>query len=115
MGEAGGSLNNIRECLKYEHQCQMNDVDILVHHAEAYILDEQYDQALKDYQKAHKKPEKLFIDTAAAKEILTDSEKHAKFDNGEDLLNAEEQAQQGGFNPFGGGNGGGFTFRFHFN
>ena len=56
-------------------------------------------------------------------------EKRAKFDNGEDPLDAEEQANQGGhgfnpfgqgFNPFGngfhqGGGGGGFQFKFKFN
>ena len=46
-------------------------------------------------------------------------EKRAKFDAGDDPLDAEEQAQQHnpfhGFNPFGGGNGQGFNFRFHFN
>jgi DnaJ family protein C protein 3 len=47
-------------------------------------------------------------------------EKRAKFDAGEDPLDADQQAQQhnpfhGGFNPFGGGNGQGFNFRFHFN
>ncbi len=48
-----------------------------------------------------------------------DLEKRAKFDAGDDPLDAEEQAQQNnpfqGFNPFGGGNGQGFSFRFHFN
>ena len=49
-------------------------------------------------------------------------DKRAKFDNGEDPLDAEEQAQQGhghgfnpfghGFNPFGNGNG---NFQFKFN
>ncbi|UJR21742.1 hypothetical protein I4U23_024817 [Adineta vaga] len=66
-----------------------------------------------------KKAEKMFIDIAAAKEVLTDPEKRAKFDAGDDPLDAEEQAQQNnpfnGFNPFGGGNNQGFTFRFHFN
>ena len=46
----------------------------------------------------------------------------AKFDNGEDPLDAEAQAQANnpwqhgfqGFNPFGGG-GGNFNFKFHFN
>ena len=51
-------------------------------------------------------------------------EKRAKFDNGEDPLDAEEQAHQHqgfnpfgqGFNPFGGGGGGGnFHFKFKFN
>ncbi|CAF0929296.1 unnamed protein product [Didymodactylos carnosus] len=176
---------SIKICTEILDQYQTNDVDALVNRAEAYILDEQYELALKDYQKAHefddsqrihdgikriqklikqskkrdyykilgirrsankaeilrayrkhaikwhpdkyegedkKKAEKMFIDIAAAKEVLTDPEKRAKFDNGEDPLDAEEQAQQGGFNPFGqgfnpfgGGNGGGFTFRFHFN
>ncbi len=47
------------------------------------------------------------------------AEKRQKFDNGEDPLDPEEQAQGGGgpfwhqgFNPFGGG---GFQFKFHFN
>jgi DnaJ homolog subfamily C member 3 len=46
------------------------------------------------------------------------SEKRAKFDNGEDPLDPEQQAGQGGphwhqgFNPFGQG---GFQFKFHFN
>ncbi|CAF1577532.1 unnamed protein product [Rotaria sp. Silwood1] len=66
-----------------------------------------------------KKAEKMFIDIAAAKEVLTDQEKRARFDAGDDPLDAEEQAQQHnpfhGFNPFGSGNGQGFTFRFHFN
>ena len=45
-------------------------------------------------------------------------DKRAKFDAGDDPLDAEEQAQQHhqhGFNPFGAGNGQGFSFRFHFN
>ncbi|CAF1336923.1 unnamed protein product [Didymodactylos carnosus] len=161
----------------------MNDADALINRAEAYIVDELYDLALKDYEKAHeyeesqrihdgikriqklikqvkkrdyykiltirrsankaeilrayrkhaikwhpdkyegedkKKAEKMFIDIAAAKEVLTDPEKRARFDNGEDPLDAEEQAQGfnpfgQGFNPFGGGNGGSYSFRFHFN
>jgi len=72
----------------------------------------------------------VFIDIAAAKEVLTDPEKRKQFDNGMDPLDAEEQAQQNqGFNPFhhggspfggghqhfGGGNGGNFHFKFKFN
>lgn len=63
------------------------------------------------------KAEKLFIDIAAAKEVLTDPEKRAKFDEGEDPLDPEQQAGGGGphwqqgFNPFGQG---GFQFKFHF-
>lgn len=81
--------------------------------------------------------EKNFIDIAAAKEVLTDPgkfkfkvwqlrfwivfclEKRSKFDNGEDPLDAEEQAQQNqgfhgfqGFNPF---ESSGFQFKFNFN
>jgi DnaJ family protein C protein 3 len=60
-----------------------------------------------------------FIDIAAAKEVLTDKDKRATFDNGGDPLDPEEQAQGGGggpwhqgFNPFGQG---GFQFKFNFN
>uniref|UniRef100_T1IWF6 J domain-containing protein n=1 Tax=Strigamia maritima TaxID=126957 RepID=T1IWF6_STRMM len=68
-----------------------------------------------------KKAENKFIDIASAKEVLTDPEKREKFDNGEDPLDPESQSGQG-FNPFGqgfhsfggGGNGGGFQFKFHF-
>lgn len=71
------------------------------------------------------KAQKMFIDIAAAKEVLSDPEKRAKFDNGEDPLDPEEQSQghgfnpfQQGFNPFGGGGGfggGGYQFKFKFN
>lgn len=64
------------------------------------------------------KAEKMFIDIASAKEVLTDPEKRQKFDNGEDPLDPEQQSG-GGFNPFhfhGGPNfGSGFSFKFHFN
>lgn len=65
-----------------------------------------------------KMAEKKFIDIAAAKEVLTDPEKRAKFDNGEDPLDPESQAGQG-FNPFAQGfspfrEGSPFQFRFHF-
>nr|ABA28991.1 Dna J-like protein 3 [Cladocopium sp. C3] len=63
-----------------------------------------------------KKAEKMFIDVAAAKEVLTDPEKRAKYDNGEDPLDPE--AQQGGGNPWQHGGfpfGEGFQFKFHFN
>uniref|UniRef100_A0A0R3RWM8 J domain-containing protein n=1 Tax=Elaeophora elaphi TaxID=1147741 RepID=A0A0R3RWM8_9BILA len=62
--------------------------------------------------------EKNFVDIAAAKEVLTDPEKRAQFDRGEDPLDPEQQ--QGGFHhPFQGGfsfgeNGGPFSFQFHF-
>ncbi|ESO10656.1 hypothetical protein HELRODRAFT_185263 [Helobdella robusta] len=60
--------------------------------------------------------EKMFIDIAAAKEVLSDPEKRAKFDQGEDPLDPEQQTGgpqwHEGFNPFGHG---GFQFKFHFN
>lgn len=52
--------------------------------------------------------------------LYISTEKRAKFDNGEDPLDPEQQHNggghpfPGGFNPFGGGGGGGFTFKFHF-
>lgn len=63
-----------------------------------------------------KKAEKMFIDIAAAKEVLTDPEKRQKFDNGEDPLDPEQQNGNAfhpftrGFDPFGGQ----YTFRFTF-
>ncbi|XP_037090282.1 dnaJ homolog subfamily C member 3-like [Pollicipes pollicipes] len=74
-------------------------------------------------EKEKKKSEKMFIDIAAAKEVLTDPDKRRQFDNGEDPLDPETEAGRG-FNPFGqgfhgfpgGGAGGGpFHFKFHFN
>ncbi|KAL5004932.1 hypothetical protein ScPMuIL_018388 [Solemya velum] len=71
-------------------------------------------------EKDREKAEKMFIDIAAAKEVLTDPEKREQFDNGEDPLDPEQQSGgQGGpfwhqgFNPFGSGQG--FQFKFHFN
>ncbi|KAK4473663.1 hypothetical protein MN116_003013 [Schistosoma mekongi] len=43
--------------------------------------------------------EKRFVEISAAKEVLTDDEKRAQFDNGIDPLDLEQQTQ----NPFGGG------------
>ncbi|KAL0281676.1 UNVERIFIED_CONTAM: hypothetical protein PYX00_002589 [Menopon gallinae] len=65
-----------------------------------------------------KKAEKMFIDIAAAKEVLTDPEKKQKFDNGEDPLDPESgRYSQGGF-PFTQGfhhfHGSPFQFKFHF-
>uniref|UniRef100_A0A915Q3Z7 J domain-containing protein n=1 Tax=Setaria digitata TaxID=48799 RepID=A0A915Q3Z7_9BILA len=49
-----------------------------------------------------KRAEKKFVDIADAKEVLTDPEKRALYDNGEDPLDPEQQ--QGGFHhPFQGG------------
>jgi len=48
-----------------------------------------------------KAAEAKFIDIASAKEVLTDPEKRAKFDNGEDPLDPEQSGGHGqGFNPF---------------
>lgn len=65
------------------------------------------------------KAQKMFIDLAAAKEVLTNPEKRERFDAGEDPLDPEDQqGGQGnpyfhqGFNPFGQG---GFSFKFNFN
>jgi DnaJ family protein C protein 3 len=66
-----------------------------------------------------KRAEKKFIDIAAAKEVLTDDEKRAKFDRGEDPLDPESGKHQGqGFNPFQDFHhfqGSPFQFKFHFN
>ncbi|KAL4220081.1 DnaJ subfamily C member 3 [Mactra antiquata] len=70
-----------------------------------------------------KHAEKMFMDIAAAKEVLTDKEMRAKYDAGEDPLDPEQQQGGGGhgnpffhgFNPFGNGGGQGFNFKFHFN
>ncbi|CAF2982079.1 unnamed protein product, partial [Rotaria sp. Silwood2] len=176
------AIDTIKICTEILDAYHTSDAEILVSRAEAYILNENYEAALADFQRAHetedsnrvqdgikrveklikqskkrdyykilsvrrtankaeilrayrklaikwhpdkyegddkKKAEKMFIDIAAAKEVLTDQEKRARFDAGDDPLDAEEQAQQHnpfhGFNPFGSGNGQGFTFRFHFN
>ncbi|CAB3220032.1 unnamed protein product [Arctia plantaginis] len=63
--------------------------------------------------------EKKFIDIAAAKEVLTDPEKRAQFDAGNDPLDPEAQrGGQGGpfHNPFHHfQHGSPFQFKFHFN
>merc|ERR1711973_101916 len=74
------------------------------------------------FQDEEEAAEKNFMDIAAAKEVLTDAEKRAKYDSGEDPLDPEggggdHPFRQGGFhfpggNPFGGGP---FQFKFHFN
>ncbi|XP_011314678.1 dnaJ homolog subfamily C member 3 [Fopius arisanus] len=64
-----------------------------------------------------KKAEKKFIDIVAAKEVLTDEEKRAKFDKGEDPLDPES-GKHSGFNPFQDFpqfHGSPFQFKFHFN
>lgn len=64
-----------------------------------------------------KRAQKKFIDIAAAKEVLTDDEKRAKFDQGEDPLDPESGRHQQGFNPFQEFHhfyGSPFQFKFHF-
>eukprot|EP00794_Sanderia_malayensis_P010956 gene10956-12117_t len=158
-----------------------NDIEAYCDRADAYLLEENYDAAIKDFQaakningdykRAHegldraqkllkqskkrdyykvlgikrnaskkdilkayrklavkwhpdhykgndrKKAEKMFIDIASAKEVLSDPEKRQKFDNGEDPLDPEQQQHGGGGPfPFEGGFpfGEGFSFKFHF-
>ena len=61
------------------------------------------------------------MDIASAKEVLSDPDKRAMFDNGEDPLDAEaeRERQQQQHNPFGGFNGfqgfGGQQFHFKYN
>lgn len=64
-----------------------------------------------------KRAERKFIDIAAAKEVLTDPQKRARFDQGEDPLDPESGKHQG-FNPFQEFHhfhGSPFQFKFHFN
>lgn len=67
-----------------------------------------------------KKAEKVFMDIADAKAVLTDPEKRKLFDRGEDPLDPEskqqQQAHRQGFygDPFGHFGGGGYTFKFNF-
>jgi DnaJ-domain-containing protein 1 len=56
---------------------------------------------------------KQFHEVAEAYEVLSDPDKKAKFDNGEDPLHEQPQQGGGGF-PFGGFGGGGSHFTFHF-
>lgn len=62
--------------------------------------------------------EKKFIDIAAAKEVLTDPDKRAKYDQGEDPLDPEGGRGGHQYNPFEGfdfSDFGGFSgFKFHF-
>ncbi|XP_034936993.1 dnaJ homolog subfamily C member 3 [Chelonus insularis] len=66
-----------------------------------------------------KRAQKKFIDIAAAKEVLTDDEKRAKFDRGEDPLDPESgKHHHQGFNPFQEFHrfhDSPFQFKFHFN
>ncbi|VDN56877.1 unnamed protein product [Dracunculus medinensis] len=178
---AGHAMEAITDCTEVLKNGNPNDLHALCDRAEAYLLNEQYDEAIEDYrsavnahedsrrareglnkaqkmkkqagkkdyykilrvkrnankqtilkayrklasqyhpdnfpdEKEKKQAEAKFLDIAAAKEVLTDPEKRAKFDQGEDPLDPEQQ--QGGFqHPFYGGfpfGGEGFSFKFHF-
>jgi DnaJ family protein C protein 3 len=58
--------------------------------------------------------EKRYVEIAEAYEVLSNPETRARFDNGEDLQQQHGGGHPGGFNPFGGGGGGPFTFHFNF-
>ncbi|KAK5982266.1 DnaJ subfamily C member [Trichostrongylus colubriformis] len=60
-------------------------------------------------EKEKKKAEAKFIDIAAAKEVLSDDEKRAQFDQGIDPLDPD--SKQGGGTHFHHGFPGGFMFR----
>ncbi|ETN81612.1 tetratricopeptide repeat protein [Necator americanus] len=172
--EAGHITEAIQQCTEVLTNSDPNDVDVLCDRAEAYIMDERYDEAIEDYQKAQqvnedsrrvregldkaqklkkqagkrdyykilglkrnaskrditkayrkmaqkwhpdnfndaaekKKAEQKFIDIAAAKEVLSDDEKRAQYDQGIDPLDPE--AQQQGHTHFHSGFPGGFMFR----
>lgn len=179
---AGHIGEAIAMCTEVLEHGDSSDLDVLCNRAEAYLINEQFDEAIEDYQKAvnehedsrkakeglnkaqrlkkqagrkdyykilgvrrnankreimkayrklaqqwhpdnfsdlkeKKRAEARFIDIAAAKEVLTDAEKRAQFDRGEDPLDPEQH--QHGFNPFQGGfpfgsDGGPYSFKFHF-
>uniref|UniRef100_A0A0N5AL62 J domain-containing protein n=1 Tax=Syphacia muris TaxID=451379 RepID=A0A0N5AL62_9BILA len=178
-GHIGEAITFCTEVLEHGDP---TDLDVLCDRAEAYLVNEQFDKAIEDYQKAvneheesrkareglnkakrlkkqagqknyykilgvrrnankreimkayrklaqqwhpdnfadpqeKKKAEARFIDIAAAKEVLTDAEKRAQFDRGEDPLSPEQQQHSGWSTfqdfPFS-ANGGPFSFKFHF-
>ncbi|CAJ0610274.1 unnamed protein product [Cylicocyclus nassatus] len=182
--EAGHIAEAIQQCTEVLTSSDENDVDVLCDRAEAYLLDERYDEAIEDFQKAQKvneesrraregldkaqklkkqagkrdyykilgvkrnaskrditkayrkmaqkwhpdnfndaaekkKAEAKFIDIAAAKEVLSDDEKRAQYDQGIDPLDPEAQQQPHFHHGFPGGfmfreGGGPFSFKFNF-
>lgn len=181
-------IGNLKEALQTCNQVlevEPENVDALIDRAEAHLVNEDYDKAISDYQKANEiepdsrrvregltkaqkmqkqaskrdyykilgvkrtarkkeimkayrklavkwhpdkhegeakaHAEKMFMDIASAKEVLTDPEMRKRYDMGEDPLDPEQQQGGGhghpfffqqGFNPFGSG---GFNFKFNFN
>lgn len=184
--ELGHVAEAIQQCSDVLENDDPNDVDVLCDRAEAYILDERYDEAIEDFQKASqiqedsrrareglekakklkkqagkrdyykilglkrnaskrditkayrkmaqkwhpdnfndeaekKRAEAKFIDIAAAKEVLSDDEKRAQYDQGIDPLDPDSK-HDGGMHfhhGFPGGfmfreGGGPFSFKFNF-
>ncbi|VDM75482.1 unnamed protein product [Strongylus vulgaris] len=52
--EAGHISEAIQQCTEVLTNSDPNDVDVLCDRADAYLLDERYDEAIEDYQKAQK-------------------------------------------------------------
>ncbi|KAK6029407.1 tetratricopeptide repeat protein [Ostertagia ostertagi] len=183
--ELGHTNEAIQQCTDVLENSDPNDVDVLCDRAEAYLLDERYDEAIEDFQKAQqingesrraqeglekaqklkkqagkrdyykilglkrnaskrdvtkayrklaqkwhpdnfndekekKKAEAKFIDIAAAKEVLSDDEKRAQFDQGIDPLDPDSKTGGTHFHHgfpvifmFREG-GGPFSFKFNF-
>ncbi|KJH45683.1 tetratricopeptide repeat protein [Dictyocaulus viviparus] len=172
--ELGHISEAIQQCTEVLKNSDPSDVDVLCDRADAYLIDERYDEAIEDFQTAQqlqeenrrareglekaqklkkqagkrdyykilglrrnaskrditkayrklaqkwhpdnfndevekKKAEQKFIDIAAAKEVLSDDEKRAQFDQGIDPLDPE--SQHGGGSHFHQGFPGGFMFR----
>lgn len=174
-GQGGLAVDHCTKAIRLNE-----DADVLCDRAEAYLLDDHFEQAIHDYKRAldlgednrrakeglsraqklqkqskkrdyykilgvsrnakkgeivkayrklaqkwhpdnfqgeeQKAAQAKFIDIAAAKEVLTDPEKRAKFDNGDDPLDPE--AQNGGHHhgqgfPFFFQQSSGFHFKFN--
>uniref|UniRef100_A0A915CNB4 J domain-containing protein n=1 Tax=Ditylenchus dipsaci TaxID=166011 RepID=A0A915CNB4_9BILA len=115
LSHVAEAIQQCTEVLKYGNE---NDLEILLDRGEAYILNEQFEKAVEDFQKqrnagkqeinkayrklAHKwhpdnyqdenekaRAQEKFMDIASAKEVLSDPEKRQKFDAGEDPLDPQ--------------------------
>jgi len=76
--EAGHIAEAIQECTEYLNYRDPNDVDLLCDRAEAYILNEQFDKAVEDYQQAvnaHEDSRKAKEGLARAQKLLKQSKK----------------------------------------
>lgn len=90
-----------RDCTKQQVKVQFRKM-ALVWHPDRFTKPE-------DLEKANS----MFQDINEAYDVLTDPEKKARYDRGEDV-DQQPQQHHHGFNPFGGGFGGG-QFHFKFN